>query len=480
MAFFKRKNAASAKGSTSGTGKAGAGISAASVSLIQSEDGSYALGFGMRWRTLLKSGGKESSIPLARSAKATHYVHLGHQVGYGIFPKNSGVDLYPAALMAAKVNAGVALFCLVLAEDQYWLCLVRNGLPTTADDILVCSQSDAVQRMRHVLDQFSDEQIVVYSDIRQSGIAGAQEFTLHDLFDVVKTASDLIQPLPKSGPKIPYPLMIAVIGGSVLLLGQKLWSEYQNNERLKQLAAMRGQDEDPQVAWAPVLRTFLSENAKPDKDSLKRVRASLAEVPVMWSGWWLTGARCQVGPMVQTARSWSCTANYKRTGAGQVSSAMSGTVKKLMPTSSVIFPSIGTMAVSWSFSVASAEMVLAEIAEPEAQTLAMLSAMQPLVPTLSISPEFKMTPIELPAPKMSDGKPYPKPPNFPELFSGQVLLRGPMRSIDFASTKLPPVDWQAIGIAFDEQASPSTKGLTASALMAELEGKVLAKKGTAQ
>lgn len=451
------------------------------VSLIQSQDESYALAFGMRWRTLLKSGGRDASVNMARAAKATHFVHLSQQVGYGVFSKQKAKDLYPAAMMAAKINAGVGLFCLTLGEGLFWICVVRNGFPTAADDIIQGAEADATQRMRQILAQFADESITVYSDIRHAGITGLHEFSLYDLFDVAKTSSDLIHVLPKAGSRIPVPIMLAVVIGTGLLLGQKFWNDYKKSEKLRQIAMLKSQDEDPIVAWAPVLRKFLADNVKADNSSLVKVRGAISDLPAMWQGWWLTGARCQASEtMVDGKKNWACTANYKRTPVGPVSSSMEKVVKQLMPASSVSFPDISNMSVSWAFAVSASPLTLDSLITPESQTLTMISALQPLSPLLAMQPDFKMTPLELPAPKMSDGKTYPKPDSIPDFFTGQVLLKGPLRSLDLAVTKLPAVDWRAIGIQFDEKASPSAKGLTASSLMAELDGRILAKKGGTQ
>lgn len=469
--IFQKKTSGKPPAKQAGT------LVARDVFLIQDSDAKFSVGFGLRWRTLLKAGGREASSAMASASKGTHYIHLSHQVGYGIFPKKMLVEAYPAALLVAKINAGVGVFCLEVDQGRYWFCVVRNGVPTATDEIIdFADESQAVSHVRLICEQFSGEQIDIYTDLRNTGLTDAHEFKLVDVFDIPRSDTDVLVEIRKKKTSIPKPIMIAVIVGAGLLLGQKFYKDYQSEQRAKMLSMALNQDEDPEVVWAPIVRAFLAENAKPNNASFELIRRGVVEFPVLWGGWYLQGIRCQSSPLVEGLKPWSCSGSFKRTPIGKTSEEMIRLVKVKNSSYNVSFPDIGSMIIGWSVSSPAQPVSLDDMLPPEEVSIKMLSALQPVIPVLAATPDFRLVPVDLKAPKMSDGRDYPKPDSVPDFLYSDVIVRAPFRSVDYLMGAIPDVDWISFGMTFDEKTSASQRGMTSSSLMVELSGKVLAKK----
>lgn len=470
---------APAKKARSSSRKSGKGsmMDAGDVELLGNAEGTVVVGFGLRWRTQVTDGGRESAQKLAAKSKATHYFFRTPQIGYGKLPKQVTGPVYPAALLAAKSHAGGAVFALEIASGQYWFAIVRNGLPTNTDEMVSdMTPAEAAARIRSLVQQFEGEAITVFSNLSNVGIDGVRSFSLHDLFDIVRSDADQLQAIGKAKNRIPKPALYFALASFLVLVGKHGYQEWNTYQLEKARAANQVTEDSPELAWAPVLAQFLASTPKPSNDTVVELRKGLAKLPVMWHGWSLTGARCQAGEMVALARPWSCQGTYDRGRIADTSEQMLKQVNSREPQWSAVFPTINTMLVGWSINRDEQAIALVDLPEPASTTLRLVSHLQGFLPALSIRPEFQMTPFELAAPKRQDGTPHPKPSTIPDLFKGDLSVKGPLRSIDALAQGFEFVQWDSMGLIFDAKAPPSQKGLTASSLVVELNGKVFGKK----
>lgn len=481
LSRFKRKPPGQS-GSGSGNGRKAAdkksAIDAQEIICGSSDDGHLILGFGLRWRTLIQAAGNEASIKLAKQGKATHYQLRGQQVGYGKVPKEVKGVIYSAAGLAAKTHSGLGVFAVELSPTQYWFSVVRNGQPTNNDEVLGgMSSADAVGHVRAILAQFGSEYAAVFSDIQNSGLDNQQRFTLHDLFEIPHNDADALVAIPKAGSSIPKPVIYAAAGVLVVLAGMRGWSEYQAHVLAASKPILQS-DDPPEVAWAPVIKAFLDSVALPNAAALTPVRLTLESLPVLWWDWSLSGARCEAAKIApDKSRLWSCSATYARGRLGATSEKMNQIVKARMPTAAVSFPTIGSMTIGWSVPLAEqAVMPLAQFPVAADIPLPLMSTLQTYAPALAGVQEFKFVPVELVAPKKNDGTVQPWPSNVPEIVSGPLVLKGPLRTIDAIHTLFPHSDWHSIGLTADPKGDASQKSIAASALTAELTGVIYAVK----
>lgn len=478
LSRFKKKPPGSTGTGRKPVDKKSSAIDAQEIVCGASDDGHSIVGFGLRWRTLIQAAGNEASIKLAKQGKATHYQLRGQQVGYGKVPKDVKGAIYSAAGLAAKTHSGLGVFAIELSPTQYWFAVVRNGQPTNNDEVLGgMSSADAVGHVRAILAQFTNEYSTVFSDIPNSGLENQQSFSLHDLFEIPRNDTDLLVAIPKTGSSIPKPVIYAAAGVLALIALQRGWSEYQTHLVAASKPLIQS-DDPPEVAWAPVIKSFLDSVALPNAAVLAPARLSLESLPVLWWDWSLSGARCEAAKIApDKSRLWSCNATYARGRLGATSEKMNQIVKARMPTASVGFPTISSMTLGWSVSISEqATMSLAQFPVAQDIPLPLMSTLQSYAPALAGTQDFKFVPVELVAPKKNDGTAQPWPSNVPEILSGPLVLKGPLRTIDAVHSLFPHVDWYAIGLTADAKGDASQKSVAASALTAELSGMIYAVK----
>lgn len=450
-------------------------VDAVPVHLVQ-DDGVIAA-FGVRWRSLVKAGGRDDAQDMAQKAKGTHYLLRAHLLGYGIVPKGTEGAIYPASILVGKIAIGNAIFAINLGNGRFWLSLVRNGSPTNTDEVLEnTSEADVLARVHNLIAQFDGEHILFYSDIQNSGLDSQRNFTLREVFDVVRGDQDRLIKLPPKGGKIPKPVLISTILGALILAGQKGYTEYQAYQARLAMEANQVIEELPEAAWAPVVAAFVAKTPKPNHQELIAIRKSLDEQPVLWAGWFLKGARCQAGDLVVDTRTWSCQASYDRSRVGETSEQMRARVKQRAENQVPAFPTITTMVVTWTIKQKAEAIVLKDLGVPGEIVIQTVSKLQGFLPSLTNAPDFKMTQVEWKPPIRKDGKPHPKPETVPDIYMANLTLNGPMRSIDAVTQVVQNMQWDAMGIEFNYQTAPGQKSISTSSISVELSGKVFATK----
>lgn len=449
---------------------------AKTVELIADDAGTSMYAFGLKWRSLVKLGGKEQASEIARKAKANAMVFRQHQIGYGVIPKNA-TNVYSAAALASKYYSGHALFAIRVTPDLYWLCVVKNGVVANHDELYPAGDAaDVADHIRGVFSSQQAESLVLFTDMQHVGIAGSREFTLPDILDVIKSETELVESLNKTGSTIPKPVMIAV-GAALLVVGAKqVLDYYEIQSAEKARAALAPQDVPPEVAWAPVWDKFIKSQVVPSGDGMAVVRASIGDLPVLWKGWELKGVRCSASPPVEqvSERAWSCESNYYRTPVGLISSQMATEVKQRFPSNLVSFPTVSTMSVVWNVKENIKTYQAAdEFPSKDSVKIKFYDRVQKLLPAFQGAPDIELKVVDIPAPKKQDGSDQPKPANIPNVFSSDVVLRGPLRSIDKALTQVHDVEWTSVGIQTDTKSEAGGKSINASALTVEITGKIV-------
>jgi hypothetical protein len=478
------KDDAVAKRSKSSKNTKASAIDARPAELVENNEQTAMLAFGVRWRTIVKAGGgREAAQDMAAKAKATHFFLRSHQLGYTQIPKNVSTAVYPAALIAAKCHAGAGLFLLSLDQNTYWLSLVRNGQPTNTDEIIAgLSEANVVARARALIQNFPSETITVFSDIRNAGFDGQRQFGLVDLFETAKTDADRLLKVQIKKGSIPKPVMIITSVGMLILVGNYFYKQYQEDQARKLAAQSQVAMLTPEEAWKPVYEAWQRDRVGPNYLHFEQIRISLAKLPVLWSGWTLSGARCQIAGQStdveggNKSRTWNCVATYERPRIATTSGELKAAVGVRYPNHAIAFPNLSTMQMSWSETAQHAPVDVSIYGDPAALALQVSSELQTQMPTLSVLPEFAITPLDLPQPKQPDGTPISKPVDMPQLYAGAVSVRGPFRSMDVLASKLAMVEWNAIGLVVDTKAMPTQKSISASSLMVELTGNVYGKK----
>lgn len=455
------------------------GQDAGQALIIASESGEINAAFGMRWRTLIKAGGREDAQQMAYKAKATHYILKTHLLGYGIIPKGVSGTVCPAALLAAKSATGTSVFAFALVQPgQYWITLIRNAVPTNLDEVLTnVSEAEVVARVKDQLAQFEGETVTVFTDIRNAGFDSTRNFSLRELFDIADTTEpERMTRLPPKGGTIPKPIMWSVILGAVALAGQKGYSEYRAHQARLDREANQVVEESPDVAWKPVVAEFAAKTAAPNGSDYLIPRKLVDEQPVLWLGWVLATEKCVAGDLQKDTRIWTCTANYDRTRVGSTSEQMKTAIAARFPDAVVVFPSISQLSITRTAKEIAQPIVIADLVAPETWQLPMTSKLQTVLPTLAQAPTFKVVQQEFKPPLRKDGKPHPRPASVPNVMRGELAVKGPIRSIDATSAQITNISWDTLAITFTYRTDPSQKSITNSSVMAELSGKAYGKK----
>lgn len=447
------------------------------VELMVDGSGEILTAFGLRWKQLVKVGGREESQQMAYRAKATHYVLRTHLMGYGILPKDVELPIFPAALLAAKMAVGTAIFAVEIANGHYWIAVVRNNQPTEVDEVVRgLSEAEVMTKVRGLMDVYGGSSIAVFTGIQNTGLPGQRSFSMHEIFDVARSDQERLLKLPPKGGRIPKPILYATLFSFVVLGAQKGYSEYVAHQARLAKEASKAAEESPEVAWSQVVQRFTTTTPVPDPAVFVQVRKSFEDQPVLWFGWGLHTIKCQANPMANETRNWTCQSTYERTRVGETSEQMKERVKQRYPTAATAFPSISTMVMTRVVEQRAKSLLFKDMVDPDALDLPTLSKLQGFLPVLAGAPVFKVVPFELKAPLRKDGKPHPKPAYIPPLYVGNLVLKGPVRSVDTVAQKLPDMQWDTLNLTFAVRTDQSQKGVNTSAATAELIGKVYAAK----
>lgn len=454
------------------------GGSAPKIEVVHDEHTDTQWAFGLRWRSMVGAVGLSAAQEIVTKAKGSHFIVRNTSVGYCTLPKEVSGTVYCAAAVAARKHLGTAIYCLNLQPQQYWFAVAQNGSPTGVDEVIGgMSEREAAEHVRAIMAQFKDESVTVLTDIPPGVVDGQLQFALHDLIDLFRDDSDILTANAKQAFSIPKPFLYAGFAGMLVIAGMQGWSYWEEYQKTQALQAAKSQEESPEEAWGAAFKKFLAAHTKASPEALDAVRASLGNVPVYWHGWVLTGARCKAGDFnaAKKQRPWICQATYERGRVADTTEQFKSLVEKSGVAQSVAFTSISAAQLGWSVQQPAEPMVINNLQEQDKLNVSVASILQEYLPALAAKPDFKMASFEIEAPKRLDGKVQPKPPTIPTVYRGELVLKGPLRSIDTLAAQLPMVEWEAIGLVYSKGV-PTETGLGSSLLMAEVTGKAYGKK----
>lgn len=457
------------------------GGTAPKIEVVHDEHTDTQWAFGLRWRSMVGAVGLAAAQEIVTKAKGSHFIVRHTSVGYCTLPKEVSGSVYCAAAVAARKHLGTAIFCLNLQPQQYWFAVAQNGSPSGVDEVIGgMGEREAAEHVRAIIAQYKGEAVTVLTDIPPGVVDGQLQFALHDLIDLFRDDSDSLTAIAKQAISIPKPFMYAGFAGMLLIAGVQGWSYWDEYQKAQALQAVRSQEESPEEAWGAAFKKFLAAHTKASPEALDAVRASLGNVPVYWHGWVLTGARCKAGDFnaARKQRPWTCQATYERARVADTTEQFKSLVEKSGLAQSVTFTSISTAQLGWSIQQPAEPMAINNLQEQDKLNVGVASILQEYLPALAAKPDFKMASLELEAPKRPDGKAHPKPPSIPTVYRGELVLKGPLRSIDTLTGQLPMVEWEAVGLVYSK-GSPTETALGSSLLMAEVTGKAYGKKAQA-
>jgi len=465
MSFLGRKNAA----------KPARKPGAPTLELLyQSEESSKALAVGLQWKKIATANGRKDAIAQARQGGATHYIFLNQQLGMGAVPPaiDSGLTIYPASLAAARQLPGTALVALQLAEDEFWICEVHGGQPTTTDRLMRgIDEAEVLAQVRALLEEREGfGTVTVYTNIPDHGLDAAKPFQVEDLFAAVFGAGETLAPIPRAAVSIPKPVLYVAALGVVILLVQHGMSRWEKYQRTKAAELAQSAEVDPHQAWTEAIAQWQSTIAAPRGSGLLAARAALDKLPVEWHGWRLVSASCNAAPPAGTTRSWGCSANYKRETTG----VFNRDIGQVVPAGwNLVWEPLGGMQLNWSVNEPAQPIDLAKLRKLDYYNVEVASRLQQLLPAFAGEVSFAFAPVTVPAPKKRDGSVLPPDPRVEGILTAPLAIKAPLRSIDALIAAQVDADWRVLNLV--NQGTPDGR-IKTSALMAEVKGDLYAKR----
>lgn len=465
---------------------------ASAAELIAHHSGGKAIVLGLQWRSVATAGGRETAAKIARSARASHYIFRGAQIGYAQIAgkaKDLPPQLYPAALLAAKQHAGDSLYVVRIDTGAYWLALIRNGSPTSTDrfvDGLDDAGALALAREIFVPLQNDGINISVFTNIDRSGIDGVRLTSSEELLDLAMMDEDQLQLVPSASLKIPKPVLGVIALAVVFMLGQRVYSMWEEAGRARLAAQNAVVEEDPVVAWDRAFNNWRQGVSGHSSGGLIVARASMADLPARWDGWILSRSNCtqaaaavaNVGADPEAASSasapsviWSCSADYERSNTGIFTRDLASKVPDRWKVS---FTPLNQMRLTWDVASPRAEMVVGTLPTKDHHHIETVSKLQKLAPTLSQAPSFSFAPIEIPAPVSSSGVAFAPDDRFGGISSAELSVRGPLRSIDALINSGVEAAWTSLTLAYLPNGGEAS--INSSVITAEAVGVMYAKK----
>ncbi|MEJ8838091.1 hypothetical protein [Ramlibacter sp. AN1133] len=450
------------------------------LELLEDASGTRALAFGVQWRSIATTGGRDEALKLARQAGASHYLYRGQQLGLGVLPRDTPAALrvYPAACVAARHMVGNAICALRIQEREYWIAALANGAPTSTDLFLQgIDDGQALQRVHEIAREVhagAQEAPTLYTNIEGGAIEGARSCSDEDLFQALASGSDLLQPLPAAGMSLPRPVLATGVLIAMLLAAQQAYQGWARRTARASALSAASDEPDPAQAWSEAIARWRAGKAAADGRLLLQARDQLNALPLRWQGWILTAAVCRASPAAlpkdAAQRSWSCLAQYGR-GHGAV---VNRNVAAMLPAGwTASFTPLHGMDVSWHFMQPVQPLDLQQLPPAEFFRVEVASRLQPLLPALAADVSYRFMPVEISAPRRKDGTAMPVPPQAQGIEAATLTVKAPMRNIDALIQADVSADWTEIRLSFDDH---DPKGeLRASSVMAEAKGEMYAR-----
>jgi len=457
----------------------------------QNEDEVYV--FGLHWSSMVTAPSQDAAAKQAIKAKATHYIYMREQVGYGVLPKTiKGKTPYPAAAIAAKNFNGTALFVLQIDGQPlneiglYWVAITSNGYPTSYDLVVSGNGYEVAKNAISMVEQ-DGQDYSIHSNFILPGFApwdAIKHYGFTEIFQTYHGSQDKLVEAKLVIKEIPAPFKVLIGVGVLGVIGQQAFNYYADMKAKEQLL-QKTADIPPEEAWAPVLAAYRAQLINPTSEQLASVRKSIDEQPVLWNGWAISGLRCAVSMpekvvplpgMPVTAlpfrdkRIWNCEASYQRSRVADTYQEILAKTKGTKWTATKA--DLRSMSLAWQVEQQVAPVEFADLPLTQPTVISLISSMQEISPAIDepTAPSFQPVDWSAIAPKKPDGSSYDRPMTMPDLAIAPIRFKAPLRSIDLVLERFPQITWTAIGITFDLQPVAEKADLRTSALTAEIEG----------
>ena len=398
MAFFKKKTKSNQDG----------GRLPLVVAVDEAEP--KAIAFGVSWRAVAsRASTRADAIKIARGGGATHLISTLQQFGYGLVPADAvpaGTKVFAAARVAARQHGGDAIYALKLFPDsnEYWFAVIRGGQPSSIDRVIVSDNDmDLIEAARQEILNGVEDNVTyaIFTNLEDHDLSDkARSLTAQDLMLAATGEEDVLQPLPKKSGQIPTPV-VAVVGVAVVVaLGNKGWSVYKERERQRLARLSQSAEEPPEQAWARATKIWADAHRAADPQGLAAVRVSLGSVPLIWGGWDLQTAACNVAapsaPRASVAaqgdRRWGCTATYTRSQIGRLNREM----QEDAPTGWMVqYRGLDTIVASWNVSQAAQPFKFDALRTVESHMVETVSRLQKLQPAFGQVGDLTFMPVEI-------------------------------------------------------------------------------------
>lgn len=448
--------------------------------LIAHHSGAKAIVLGLQWRSVATTGGNEAATKIARSARASHFIFRGQQIGYGHIPgkvKDLPPQLYPAALLAAKQHAGDGVYILRIDAGAYWLALIRNGSPTSTDRFVDgIDDVGALALAREIIDPLLKDgiKIAVFTNIERSGFDDVRLASSEDLLDLAMMDEDQLQAVPAISIKIPKPVLVVLALVLLYLLGQRGYSMWQAAERSRAAAQNAVVEQDLTLEWGRAIDTWRQSVSGHGSTGLAMARDSMADLPAQWDGWTLLRSNCTQAPGSSASAgslTWSCSAEYERGNQGILTREIAPRIPARW---TVVFTPLNKMRLTWSVVTPRIDMVLDSLPTRDHHHIETVSKLQKIAPALSQLPAFTFAAINIPAPVSASGVVAPPDERVAGLASAALNVKGPLRSIDALINSGLEASWTALTLAYVPTAGDAS--IKTSIITAEAVGVLYAKK----
>jgi len=472
---------------------------------------------GLVWRTIMLAGERQAAV-MAKEARATHFCLVpGEQaVGYGRMPEakarithflrpksTAAREVTPLAILALRrFGSAAALLALDLGRDRYWLCSLRGGRPTGAEEVLYSREQllDLLRRTWGESGAVRSEAVVLCTDLAelQNGV-GVQPCSLRELLRQPSSPADQLRLVGRtaSNRSASMSARLALIGVLAGYAGYSYYTQYQEEQAALKRAAQRAAAPKPLDSvelWGRELAKFSAGRNVPAVASLSRLRESVGAVPQDWLGWGLRSVACTARTTEEASAAseappgsanhmqvWNCEARYESgvPSAGSAVGSMSAGMRSRPATFAQLeqavpagftaaFEPITKASLHWSVGVRTQALDLKSLASVSRVNVQIGSALQDIGPALMERPVFSFAAVpDLAAPHNEQGAPVAVPSTVVLPVQASLALRGPLRSIKTIIDHGIAADWTSLTITASApgQDAPGAAALATSAVL---------------
>ena len=484
-----------------------------SLVLCSDENGSVYLAFGLQWRSIVTSGGKDACLKLVKKAGGSHFIYKNNQqMGFGFIDSKKenltpGTLIYPAAQIAARLYGGNAILAFKIADGEYWFAIIRNGIPTSIDKFINSDNDYAIkEEVKKSYESAKNDsvELAVYTNVPNLiECASIHTSSPADLLLSASTGTtDALESSHGLAISLPKPSVIAGIFIFILLIA---YLGYQHKKKIDKEEFVKSnvvKEDDPSIAWDRAIKEWQSKRAHPSGEGIRKIREAIGLAPLNWNGWKMKNLSCISNALIDTSKSqqsgaakfvitpinttsinvpkntvlrtWSCNASYIRSKSGSLNRDMLSSVPDNW---TINFEPLNKLVATWSLTETLPTIVISDLKDTQYHMLETTSRLQELSPLLEQDITIKFENLSIDPPILSTGSSYEKIPSVPSPKVTSIFVKGPLRSIDAMTHSGIPIDWISIDLKPSDSTTDTTNksSINSSVLIAEITGVMYAK-----